>query len=457
MQRRPNLNGGWSWGLGGAEPVPFRLPQLVDANFVAIVEGEKDAVNVDRLGIVATCNNGGAGNFKPELAQWFASKTVVIFPDNDAAGRKHALQVAKLLAPVAATIRIVELPNLPAKGDVSDFIAAGGTREDLLRLYNQAQDWTPEWEFSQDVPTENEKYVRTLSQAVAEAGGIDAFWNLSTQEGVATPFPKLTRALGGGLRAGEVYVIGGNQGSGKTSLALQFIIRALQDRCATLMFSMEMGWRDVFQRIVSIEAEVDLSRMRDLQREARDRRVDSVDSIELRGIRIQIQRAMPRFIDQPLFVSTRAAVTPEYLLEESLRFKKKHRIGLVVVDHMQLMSATTGLRSEYEKFTAISRATKQTAVELGVPVLLVSQTSRSNSSDRRSELEANDLRGSGAIEEDAAAVMLLYPDKDDRERTIKDGSFAVGPVKTWLKLAKNRYGLQGSYLPLPHHKSTTRF
>jgi replicative DNA helicase len=150
-------------------------------------------------------------------------------------------------------------------------------------------------------------------------------------------------------------------------------------------------------------------------------------------------------------------VTPEYLLEESLRFKKNHRVGLVVVDHMQLMSASVGIRSEYEKFTAISRTLKQTAVELGVPVLLVSQTSRSNSSDRRTELEASDLRGTGALEEDAAAVMLIYPDKDDRERAIKDGSFDIGPVKTWLKLAKNRFGIQGSYLPLEHFKTTTQF
>src|SRR5207244_786854 len=58
MQRRANPNGGWTWGLGGATPLPFRLPQMAGADFVAIVEGEKDAMNVARLGIAATCNNG---------------------------------------------------------------------------------------------------------------------------------------------------------------------------------------------------------------------------------------------------------------------------------------------------------------------------------------------------------------------------------------------------------------
>ncbi len=100
---------------------------------------------------------------------------------------------------------------------------------------------------------------------------------------------------------------------------------------------------------------------------------------------------------------------------------------------------------------------KQIAVELELPVLLVSQTSRNNTTDRRSELEVSDLRGSGAIEEDAAACMLIYEDKDDRARTLQAGMYAVGPVKTWLKLGKNRYGLQGMYLPLFHSKKYTRF
>jgi replicative DNA helicase len=122
------------------------------------------------------------------------------------------------------------------------------------------------------------------------------------------------------------------------------------------------------------------------------------------------------------------------------------------------MMATTGsVRYEYEKFTTISRAMKQTAVELNVPVLLVSQTSRSNAERKTLELEVSDLRGSGAIEEDAAAVFLLYEDKDDRKSHISAGTYAKGPVKSWLKLAKNRYGGQGSYLPLWHFKRFTRF
>jgi replicative DNA helicase len=135
---------------------------------------------------------------------------------------------------------------------------------------------------------------------------------------------------------------------------------------------------------------------------------------------------------------------------------------LVIVDHMQLMGADSNTRGEYEKVTAISRAMKITAGEVGVPSLLLSQTSRSNSHERRSEVDVFDLRGSGAIEEDAAGVFLLFEDREDAEAArldARDGitRYTVGPVKTWLKIGKNCYGMQGGYLSLKHHKSQTRF
>ena len=130
---------------------------------------------------------------------------------------------------------------------------------------------------------------------------------------------------------------------------------------------------------------------------------------------------------------------------------------LVVVDHMQLMSTTGNVRGDYEKFTAVSRACKETAMEMKVPLILVSQTSRSHSADKRSELEVYDLRGSGAIEEDAAAVLLLYADKQDRDLAKEDGRLTTGPVQTWLKIGKNRFGQQGSYFKLAHLKKYTRF
>lgn len=446
-QRRPNGAGGWAWGLGGTTPLPFQLPKLLKADFVAVVEGEKDALRLEREGVPATCNNGGAGNFKVDLVPWFKGKRVGILHDNDDPGRQHALKVAALLTGTAASVKIIELPGLDPKADVSDFLNAGGTIAQVRECYTKAQEWTPEWQFSSDIPNENDRFVRTLREEIEAAGGPDRFWDFSLKPGVPTPWEKLTKALGGGMRNGEVYVVGANQGSGKTSLALQFGTKALRSRLGVLLYSMEMGWRDVFQRLVSMEARVDLLEYQDFQR----------GGGQTADIRQRLSLSTSELIQFPMLVSTKTRVTPEYVVNETARLKKRQPIHFVIVDHMQLMATSGSVRGDYEKFTAISRAMKETAKEMDVPVLLVSQTSRSNSSDKRSELEVSDLRGSGAIEEDAAAVMLLYPDKEDVARTLLDRTFTRGPIKTWLKVGKNRYGLSGSYLPLYHFKTFTRF
>jgi replicative DNA helicase len=450
MQRRPEGPGRWVWGLGGIAPLPFNLQAIQKAQFVAIVEGEKDAMNLSRLGLPASCNSGGAGNFKPELVHWFTGKDVAIFPDYDEAGRKHAVAVAQLLHNSAKSVKIVEIPDLPLKGDVSDFIQRGGSLDQLNALYTKASEWSPTWDFVSQVPHENEKYVRTLEQEIEAAGGLNEFWNLSKWTGLPTPFPKLNWILGGGMRPGEVYVIGANQGAGKTSLALQFALEAMGRGVACLIFSMEMGHREVFQRLVSIEAKADLSVFRDRQRRGEDTREQ----------RLELAKATGAIASRKLWVSTKPAITPQSIIAETTRLAKRTPIELVVVDHMQLCGAEQGTRNEYEKFTAISRAMKHTAVELNAPLLLVSQTSRSNSREKRSELDVADLRGSGAIEEDAAAVFLLYEDPADAEtaRSINNGiRYTKGPLDTWLKIGKNRYGEQGRCLRLRHYKGETRF
>jgi len=333
---------------------------------------------------------------------------------------------------------------------VTDFITSGGTVEALRELYRKAQSWTPDWEFACAIPDENEKYVRSIGQEVDAAGGLTGFWDLSRFVGLPTPFGKLDRMLGGGMRDGEIYVIGANQGAGKTSLALQFALAALRCGRGVLLFSMEMGWSEVFHRIAGIKAQVDLLAFRDAQRAKRENPDD----------RLKLNRATAEIDGWRLLVSRKPAVTPAYIASEAKRLASRNQIDMVIVDHMQLMAANEATRSDYEKFTAISRAMKQTAVNVNVPVLLVSQTSRSNSRERRAELDVADLRGSGAIEEDAAGVFLLFEDRDDAEaaRSVDDGRrYTKGPVRAFLKIGKNRYGEQGRCIPLWHFKGETRF
>ena len=133
-QVRPDGNGGWLHNLDGVTPVPYRLHDMLAKPDmpVFVVEGEKAADRLARHGIVATTNNGGAKNWKPELNKWFEGRNVVILPDNDDAGRAHADTVVANIFDGAAAVKVVELSGLGDKGDVVDYLAGGRDIEDLL-------------------------------------------------------------------------------------------------------------------------------------------------------------------------------------------------------------------------------------------------------------------------------------------------------------------------------------
>lgn len=141
FQEIPDDRGGWKKRSGEEwNPVPYRAPELKAApvdEVVYFVEGEKDVETLRAQGFTATCNLGGAGKWKPELNEYFRGRHVVIVPDNDEPGQKHAQAVAEALLPVAASVRILDLGerlNMPPKGDVSDFFAKGGLPEHLREL-----------------------------------------------------------------------------------------------------------------------------------------------------------------------------------------------------------------------------------------------------------------------------------------------------------------------------------
>ncbi len=140
-QRQPDGKGGWTWNLDGVRLVPYRLPQLIAAEKVLVVEGEKDVHSVERLSFTATCNPMGAGKWRDSYSDLLVGKTVAILPDNDEPGEKHAQQIAASLHGKAKAVRIV---NVPTGKDISDWIAAGATADDIKAAITAAEDWEPE-------------------------------------------------------------------------------------------------------------------------------------------------------------------------------------------------------------------------------------------------------------------------------------------------------------------------
>ena len=120
-QRRPDGHGGWIWSVKTVRTVPYHLPEMLEAGdrTIFVCEGEKAVEALRGLGLLATCGPGGAGKWRDKWATYFAGSDVAILPDNDEAGRKHADLVARSIVTKAQSIRVVELPGLPQKGDAS--------------------------------------------------------------------------------------------------------------------------------------------------------------------------------------------------------------------------------------------------------------------------------------------------------------------------------------------------
>jgi putative DNA primase/helicase len=142
----------WVFGTKGLQKIPYGLPALLARanDSIYFVEGEKDADRLTAAGLLSTtASQGAAAKWQPELTKWFVGRDVRIIPDNDKPGRAHADKVVRALAPVTSSVRVVRLPSLPEKGDVSDWLDQGGDIADFINICEAA----PLWAANDNVPT----------------------------------------------------------------------------------------------------------------------------------------------------------------------------------------------------------------------------------------------------------------------------------------------------------------
>lgn len=136
---RPYCNG--KYELNGQRRVLYRLPELLNsdpAEWVFLCEGPKDADNVARMGLVSTTNIFGGKSWESSYNDFLKGRRVCILNDNDDTGRQRGIKLQKELSGIAKEVRVLDLPGLEDKGDVSDWIAAGGTKDGLLALCKDA-------------------------------------------------------------------------------------------------------------------------------------------------------------------------------------------------------------------------------------------------------------------------------------------------------------------------------
>ena len=214
-QQRPDGKGGWIKNLKDVRRIPYNLPEILHFNkrAVWIVEGEKCVEKLREIGIVATTNNGGSGNWTEEHSKWLEGRKVVVVPDNDEAGQKHAAKVINSLVGIAADIKLLDLSEqLPNKGDIVDWLAAGQTKEGLIAKARAAKS------ISEQLPDPGE--IEQEKPATFQVMRLNELMNMP-------PIKWLTQTL---LTRHGFAVMWGQPGCGKTFVALDIALSVASGR-----------------------------------------------------------------------------------------------------------------------------------------------------------------------------------------------------------------------------------
>ena len=216
--------------------------------------------------------------------------------------------------------------------------------------------------------------------------------------GVPTGFTDLDR-LTSGWQPSDLIIVAARPGMGKTSFVLAVALNAARDfNKGVALFSLEMASTQLVQRLISMEAEISGSKMRN----------GKLEDYEWQ----QLQSTVERLNSVPIYIDDTPAINIFELRAKCRRLKQQHDIQLVIIDYLQLMTGggeSTKNGNREQEISSISRALKSLAKELSVPVIALSQLSRAvetRGGSKRPQL--SDLRESGAIEQDADIVSFIY-------------------------------------------------
>jgi replicative DNA helicase len=254
--------------------------------------------------------------------------------------------------------------------------------------------------------------------------------------GIPTGFRKLDDMLSG-LQRSDLVLVAARPSMGKTSFVLNIAqhVGAMPEPRTVGFFSLEMSADQLFVRLLTAEAQVDAHRLRGGFLTDRDY--------------TRIFEAVAKLSETRIFVDDTAAISVLEMRAKARRLKADHGLDLLVVDYLQLMQGHGRFDNRQQELASISRSLKGLAKELDVPVVALSQLSRAPEAraDRRPQL--SDLRESGALEQDADVVMLIFRE-EMYERTPENEN------KAEIIVAKQRNGPTGS-VELAFLKQFTRF
>jgi replicative DNA helicase len=251
--------------------------------------------------------------------------------------------------------------------------------------------------------------------------------------GIPTGFSRLDTMLSG-LQGGQLIVVAGRPGMGKTSFALNIAEHiSVKEKIPVAIFSLEMAREQLALRLLCSEALVDSQRTRtgDLTDDDFDRLSEAVSVLGT----------------APVFVDDSPTITVMEMLAKARRLKQEKGLGLVVIDYLQLMTGKERRENRQQEISGMTRSLKIMAKEINVPVMILSQLSRANEKRDDKKPLLSDLRESGSIEQDADVVLFLHRDSyynqeaDNVSRIIiaKQRSGPTGEIKAGWRGDLTRY------------------
>jgi hypothetical protein len=411
-QRRPDGAGGWIWKLDETRRVLYHLPRLKGKEAVMIVEGEKDADRLWSLHVPATTNAGGAGKWREDYTESLKAsgvRRVVVLPDNDEPGEKHAIEVARSCHAAGLSVKLVRLPGLTPKGDVSDWLEAGHAKDELLAVIKSAAPFDSN---AAPAPVASAPLLEHLKTALGRV--MDDLTSDQAPQVCPTPFPALNYYLNGGFSPGELIYLGARPAIGKSSIALD-IARRASLRGPVLIVSREMLNAAVARRLLSQEGHIRSSALKrkDLSQPESGAAVETVG----------------RLGDRPIWLTDRAVTIDE--IAKLVARPPAAPWVLVVIDYLQLVRAPKHVTEHRLALEHVSQNLKALALRHSVPVLCLSSLSRPQAGTNAEPTLAS-LRESGELEHDADVVLLMHR-KNDQDTTVQ------------MRIAKNRDGQLGVF------------
>ena len=247
--------------------------------------------------------------------------------------------------------------------------------------------------------------------------------NGSAYRGVATGFTDLDRKLAG-MQAANLIILAARPGTGKTAFVLNISQHvAVNEKLGVGLFSLEMSKEELVDRLLVSQADVDAWRLK-------TGKLTDEDFTKL-------SNAMGELAEAPLFIDDTPGLNILELRTKARRLQTETKVGLIIVDYLQLVDPGQRFDSRVQEVALISAALKNLARELRIPVIAVSQLSRAVENRTQKIPQLADLRESGSIEQDADVVMFLYRPEQENVEGWED------QITTKLLIAKHRNGPTG--------------